>query len=213
MLRGLLGPMEKHHKVRISDAAIVAAVKLSQRYIPARQLPDKAVSLLDTACARVAISQTADAGRDRGRAASRSPRSSRRRQALIARARSRRRPTTSASPRSTRSSRERSEKLATLESGLGRRDGARRGDQRCALREKPSRRGRAVGRGRAPPDGRSARPERDAARQGRRRSSAIDPGQADDLRPCRRAGGRLGRLGLDRHSGRPDGRGTRSRPS
>ena len=58
MLRGLLGPMEKHHKVRISDAAVVAAVKLSHRYIPARQLPDKAVSLLDTACARVAIRQT-----------------------------------------------------------------------------------------------------------------------------------------------------------
>nr|WP_246206517.1 type VI secretion system ATPase TssH [Propylenella binzhouense] len=58
MLRGILGPMEKHHKVRISDAAIVAAVELSARYIPARQLPDKAVSLLDTACARVAISQS-----------------------------------------------------------------------------------------------------------------------------------------------------------
>jgi type VI secretion system protein VasG len=49
--------MEKHHGVRISDAAIVAAVELSHRYIPARQLPDKAVSLLDTSCARVAISQ------------------------------------------------------------------------------------------------------------------------------------------------------------
>jgi type VI secretion system protein VasG len=59
MLRGILGPMEKHHKVRISDAAIVAAVDLSHRYIPARQLPDKAVSLLDTASARVAISQSA----------------------------------------------------------------------------------------------------------------------------------------------------------
>jgi type VI secretion system protein VasG len=58
MLRGLIGPMEKHHKVRISDSAVVAAVTMSQRYIPARQLPDKAVSLLDTACARVAISQT-----------------------------------------------------------------------------------------------------------------------------------------------------------
>lgn len=57
MLRGLVAPMEKHHKVRVSDAAIVAAVTLSQRYIPARQLPDKAVSLLDTASARVAISQ------------------------------------------------------------------------------------------------------------------------------------------------------------
>jgi len=59
MLRGLLAPMEKHHGVRISDAAIVAAVNLSHRYIPARQLPDKAVSLLDTAAARVAISQSA----------------------------------------------------------------------------------------------------------------------------------------------------------
>ena len=58
MVRGLLNNMEEHHKVRISDAAVVAAVELSHRYIPARQLPDKAVSLLDTACARVAISQT-----------------------------------------------------------------------------------------------------------------------------------------------------------
>ncbi|MBT9373071.1 type VI secretion system ATPase TssH [Rhizobium sp. CSW-27] len=58
MLRGILGSMERHHGVRISNAALVAAVELSVRYIPARQLPDKAVSLLDTACARVAISQT-----------------------------------------------------------------------------------------------------------------------------------------------------------
>ncbi len=59
MLRGLVAPMEKHHKVRVTDEAIVAAVNFSHRYIPARQLPDKAVSLLDTACARVAISQHA----------------------------------------------------------------------------------------------------------------------------------------------------------
>jgi len=58
MLRGILAPMEKHHGVRISDEAVVAAVNLSSRYIPSRQLPDKAVSLLDTACARVAISQS-----------------------------------------------------------------------------------------------------------------------------------------------------------
>ncbi|MFK7836772.1 MAG: type VI secretion system ATPase TssH [Sulfitobacter sp.] len=58
MLRGILGPMEAHHGVRISDEAIVSAVSLSHRYIPARQLPDKAVSLLDTACARVAVSQS-----------------------------------------------------------------------------------------------------------------------------------------------------------
>lgn len=59
MLRGILEPMQKHHNVRISDEAIVSAATLSHRYIPARQLPDKAVSLLDTACARVAISQSA----------------------------------------------------------------------------------------------------------------------------------------------------------
>ena len=66
MLRGLTKPMEKHHKVRISEAAVVAAARLSQRYIPARQLPDKAVGLLDTACARVAISQSATPASDRG---------------------------------------------------------------------------------------------------------------------------------------------------
>lgn len=63
MLRGILGPMESHHGVRISDGALVAAVKLSARYLPARQLPDKAVSLLDTACARVAISQSSTPAR------------------------------------------------------------------------------------------------------------------------------------------------------
>ncbi len=60
MLRGILAPMETHHGVRISDEAVVAAVNLSARYIPSRQLPDKAVSLLDTACARVAISQSTE---------------------------------------------------------------------------------------------------------------------------------------------------------
>ena len=59
MIRGLVGVMEKHHKVVVLDNGVEAAVKLSRRYIPARQLPDKAVSLLDTACARVAISQHA----------------------------------------------------------------------------------------------------------------------------------------------------------
>ena len=59
MMRGVASVMEKHHKVMILDEALEAAVKLSHRYIPARQLPDKAVSLLDTSCARVAISQHA----------------------------------------------------------------------------------------------------------------------------------------------------------
>ncbi len=59
MLRSVADAMVKHHKVIVLDEALEAAVKLSQRYIPARQLPDKAVSLLDTACARVAVSQHA----------------------------------------------------------------------------------------------------------------------------------------------------------
>ena len=59
MLRGVASTLEKHHRIQLLDEAIEAAVKLSHRYIPARQLPDKAVSLLDTTCARVAISQHA----------------------------------------------------------------------------------------------------------------------------------------------------------
>jgi type VI secretion system protein VasG len=59
MMRGVVSVQEKHHQVLILDEALEAAVKLSHRYIPARQLPDKAVSLLDTACARVSISQHA----------------------------------------------------------------------------------------------------------------------------------------------------------
>ena len=59
MVRGVASVLEKHHRVQLLDEALEAAVKLSHRYIPARQLPDKAVSLLDTTCARVAISQHA----------------------------------------------------------------------------------------------------------------------------------------------------------
>ncbi|MEP9379131.1 type VI secretion system ATPase TssH [Aquabacter sp. CN5-332] len=58
MLRSLVPVLEKYHKVRILDEAVSEAVRLSARFIPARQLPDKAVSLLDTACSRVAVSQT-----------------------------------------------------------------------------------------------------------------------------------------------------------
>jgi type VI secretion system protein VasG len=59
MVRGVASVLETHHRVQVLDEALEAAVRLSHRYIPARQLPDKAVSLLDTACARVAISQHA----------------------------------------------------------------------------------------------------------------------------------------------------------
>ena len=57
MMRGIVASLEKHHKVRILDEGVAAAVHLSARYIAGRQLPDKAVSVLDTACARLALGQ------------------------------------------------------------------------------------------------------------------------------------------------------------
>jgi type VI secretion system protein VasG len=59
MLRGIVPSLEKHHKVRILDEGLTAAVHLSHRYLAGRQLPDKAVSILDTACARLALGQSA----------------------------------------------------------------------------------------------------------------------------------------------------------
>jgi type VI secretion system protein VasG len=59
MMRGVVPALEKHHKVRILDDGVDAAVRLSHRYLADRQLPDKAVSVLDTACARLALGQSA----------------------------------------------------------------------------------------------------------------------------------------------------------
>ena len=59
MMRGLVATLEAHHGVRILDEAVSESVRLSARFIPSRQLPDKSVSLIDTACARVAMSQSA----------------------------------------------------------------------------------------------------------------------------------------------------------
>src|SRR5688500_17431323 len=59
MLRGMASLMEKHFNVRLFDEAITEAVRLSARYISGRQLPDKAISVLDTACAKVALGQSA----------------------------------------------------------------------------------------------------------------------------------------------------------
>jgi type VI secretion system protein VasG len=59
MLRGVVPALESHHTVRITDDGLDAAVRLSHRYLPDRQLPDKAVSVLDTACARLALGQQA----------------------------------------------------------------------------------------------------------------------------------------------------------
>ncbi len=62
MMRAMSGMLQNHHGVRILDEAVIDSVRLSSRYITARQLPDKSVSLLDTACARVALSQSATPG-------------------------------------------------------------------------------------------------------------------------------------------------------
>jgi type VI secretion system protein VasG len=57
MLRGIVAALEKHHSLRILDQAVTATVRLSHRYLAGRQLPDKAVSVLDTACARLSLGQ------------------------------------------------------------------------------------------------------------------------------------------------------------
>jgi len=59
MMRGLVASLEKHHNVRILDEGVIASVRLSHRYLAGRQLPDKAVSILDTACARLSLGQSA----------------------------------------------------------------------------------------------------------------------------------------------------------
>lgn len=58
MMRGIVSALERHHNVRVLDDGVDAAVRLSHRYLPDRQLPDKAVSVLDTACARLALGQS-----------------------------------------------------------------------------------------------------------------------------------------------------------
>lgn len=60
MLRGMVATLQKHHGIEILDDAVCDAVKLSHRYISGRQLPDKAISVLDTACARVAVNQSGE---------------------------------------------------------------------------------------------------------------------------------------------------------
>jgi type VI secretion system protein VasG len=57
MMRGIVPALERHHTVRVLDDGLDAAVRLSHRYLPDRQLPDKAVSVLDTACARLSLGQ------------------------------------------------------------------------------------------------------------------------------------------------------------
>ena len=216
MLRGLVGPMEKHHKVRVTDEAIVAAVNFSNRYIPARQLPDKAVSLLDTACARVAISQNAkpaaveDAevaiasletetqslARERDLGAANEARIAEI-EAKIAEQRER----LAGIEADWKKERALVEEILALRGKIAN-DAVSTGrgaDDRGAA-DRPGRRRGVEARGRA-----GAGRTRDLARQSPR-TRGDRAGQAHDLRACRRAGGRLGRFGLDRHSGRQNGR-------
>jgi len=62
MVRGVCGPIAQHFDLRVLNDAVEAAVTLSRRYLTGRQLPDKAISVLDTACARVALAQSATPG-------------------------------------------------------------------------------------------------------------------------------------------------------
>ena len=226
MLRGLVGPMEKHHKVRVTDEAIVAAVNLSNRYIPARQLPDKAVSLLDTACARVAISQNAKPAavedaeveigsleaekesliRERDLGAAKEDRIAEI-EAKLANAH------TKLAVLNADWERERAlvEEVLALREKIAKDVRApartRRG---CAIRPRGSaaatrRRAGARTCARRKARSRIAARRQNPARQGGR-ARQDQSGKADDLRACRRAGGRLGRIRLDGNSGRQDGR-------
>ncbi len=215
MLRGLLLPMEKHHKVRISDAAVVAAVSLSHRYIPARQLPDKAVSLLDTACARVAISRDATRPPSRTCRSRSTPASKESSTALERRGRHRRgrrglgeleAEVADIQRRATEGGSD-EKALAEIETRHARRKGAGRRDP-VPAREALNVQAEEAGATEATPSAAtrgSSRTSRQAAR------SAIRP-KPHGLSLRRRAGGGLGRRRLDRHSRSAAWSRTRSRP-
>ena len=221
MVRGVASMLEKHHRVQVLDEALEAAVRLSHRYIPARQLPDKAVSLLDTACARVAISQhavppqledcrrTIEAPADR--AGDHRPRGSRRHQRRRApEGRGREARVERAAPRVARGAVE----------GRARAGGARPRDSREAPEGKRAR-GRHGQQARAGGGGAEGRRRRAGRRKGdaggtaddcsaswpisRQKLSALQ-GESPLILPSvdEQAVG-VGRAGLDRRAGRPHG--------
>ncbi len=194
MLRGLLGPMEKHHGVRISDAAIVAAVNLSHRYIPARQLPDKAVSLLDTAAARVAISQSATPALVQDARVAIVAREAER-AALVSRQRQR-------FGKRRRRSHDKPRCGYCGAQGEALWPGGRMGHG-AGPRQRYSKHQRDIGRAEARRR-RDDRKTRGIARQVRR-AGGHHTRKADDLCPCRRAIGCFGGVGLDRHPRWPHG--------
>ena len=199
MMRGVAASLEQHHKVQVLDEAIGAAVGLSRRYIPARQLPDKSVSVLDTACARVAVSQSGDAGRagglpaaDRG-ARDRAGRCIERESAARHR---RRAPSDEPQAEARLAASSARGRGARDPLGRRRRSSGRPDPRRCAT-SSPSRRDDGAGRRRG---------SRRAARAAGRARRAPGRGAADAA-GGRQAGGGHGDRELDRHPGRPDGEG------
>ncbi len=212
MMRGITPTLEKHHKVAVLDEAVEDAVKLSHRYITDRQLPDKAVSLLDTACARVALSQSAtppvveDCRREIDHLQAEI-------NALRTRGGDRRR------PRRPPGGVDRSEGQgggaqgrAGEAAGRGAQAGGA-GDEAAFRAAEPQGRrrfGRRQARRAAGDGGRGRHGQGAAALAG---AAVQGPGQ-DAAGPPRRGppGRGRGRLRLDRHPGRQDGAATRSRP-
>ena len=149
MMRGILPSLEKHHNVRILDSGLDAAVRLSHRYLADRQLPDKAVSILDTACARLALGQNATpAALENAHA----PHRGSRRAAPRARARSRRRREPRRAPRGDRErAREDRSGARGAHHALGDGEGARHSDSRHPAEARAASRRRRKAEGRRQP--------------------------------------------------------------
>ena len=203
-MRGLVATLEQHHKVRILDEAVSEAVRLSARYIPARQLPDKAVSLLDTACARVAMSQNAIPAADRRSPAPHRPDRHRARRSSNARwrpaptIRARRDELTAERParqRRTGRAEERWEDETRLVTEID----AVRGSIDAAPAARSAAAGSA-GHGAAGSDGQA---ERAKLAELSTRLRALQGEQPLIFPRGRRSGDRRDRRGMDRHSGRP----------
>ena len=223
MMRGVASTLEKHHRVQVLDEALEAAVKLSHRYIPARQLPDKAVSLLDTACARVAISQHAvpaevEDCRSRIEALETELAIIGREQAVgMRRRRARRRGATRSCSTETQAARRAARRAGTTEKALVDEILALRAQLRGDGSRSTARGSRRSGRDREAPAPRAASAacradERaDAARAScttLQAELAKLQGEKPLILPTRRrAGGRLGGRRLDRHPRRPHGEG------
>ena len=207
ILRGLQEKYEAHHGVKITDAALVAAAMLSDRYITGRQLPDKAIDLIDESASRlrmeiesspVEIDQLRRARRPDEDGGARAPARDRRRVQGPARAAARR-------------PRRQGGGAARARGPLGAREGRARGLRRAAQADRPPPRRRRAQAPRGRPRGRLANHLRDASPRWRQQ---IARGRvrrahrgADGQRRGRPGGDRRGRRGLDRHPDRPAARG------